>query len=208
LLHVVAHDFEPIPKTILNPIPKAQSSSSSLSRDSGSAQIRPSKNPSSAPDRYAWRQPRRAKNSKKKPSADDHFQEVAKDIHERNKNISSPYEHEDTEQYSWAFDSLLSDEKKDLVKRSKRLSSLIKAGDPPRNYIERRTSHLQGGTRDRNEGKTAREYDEFAVFDLEQLIDDISTNNADKHIVGYYEDKIGTCKNIHFRDGPSGQGTV
>ncbi len=47
----------------------------------------------------------------------------------------------------------------------------------------------------------------FAVFDLEQFIDDISTNNADKHIVGYYEDKIGTCKNIDFSDGPSGQGT-
>jgi hypothetical protein len=34
LLHVVEHDFEPIPRTILNPIPKAQSSSSSLSTPS------------------------------------------------------------------------------------------------------------------------------------------------------------------------------
>ncbi len=95
LLHVVAHDFEPIPRTILNPIPKAQSSSSSLSSsslsgNSGSAQIPPSKNPSSASDRYAWRQPRRAKNSKKKPSADEHFQEVAKDIDARNRTFRTP----------------------------------------------------------------------------------------------------------------------
>jgi hypothetical protein len=206
LLHIVTHNFEPIPRTILNPIPKAQSSS--LSRNSGSAPIPPSKNSSSAPDRYAWRQPRRTETNRNKPSADEHFQEVAKDIHERNRNISNPYEHEDTEQYSWAFDSLLSDEKKDLVKRSKRLISLIKAGDPPRNYVERRTSKLQGEARDWNEGKTIRKYDEFAVFDLEQFIDDISTNNADKDIVGYYEDKVGTCKNINFRDGPSGQGSI
>jgi hypothetical protein len=205
MLHVVTHNFEPIPRTILNPIPKAQSSS--LTRNSGPAPISPSKHPSSAPDRYAWRQPRRTRNNKKKPSADDHFQDIAKDIHERNKKISNPYEHEDAEQYSWAFDSLLSDEKKDLVKRSKRLISLIKAGDPPKDYIFRRTTQLNGGTRDRNEGKTIREYDEFAVFDLEQFIEDISTNNADKHIVGYYEDKIGTCKNINLSDGPSGQGS-
>jgi hypothetical protein len=102
----------------------------------------------------------------------------------------------------------LSDEKKDLVKRSKRLISLIKAGDPPRNYIERRTNKLQGEARDWNEGKPIREYDEFAVFDLEQFIDNISTNNADKHIVGYYEDKVGTCKNINLRDGHSGQGSI
>ncbi len=101
----------------------------------------------------------------------------------------------------------MSDEKKDLVKRSKRLIGLVKAGDPPRNYVERRTSKLQGGARDWNEDKTIREYDEFAVFDLEQFIDDISTNNADKHIVGYYEDKIGQCKNINFRDGSGGQGS-
>jgi hypothetical protein len=66
-------------------------------------------------------------------------------------------EQHDAEQYNWAFDSLLSDEKK--------------------------------------------------VFELEQFIDDISTNNADKHIVGYYEDKVGTYKNIEFSDGPSGQGS-
>ncbi len=45
------------------------------------------------------------------------------------------------------------------------------------------------------------------MFDLEEFIDDVSTNNTDKHIVGFYEDRIGTYKNIILRDGPSGQGT-
>ncbi len=54
---------------------------------------------------------------------------------------------------------------------------------------------------------TTKEYDEYAIFDLESFIDDISTNNADKHILGYYEDRTGTYQNITFRDGPSGQGT-
>ncbi len=55
---------------------------------------------------------------------------------------------------------------------------------------------------------TIREYDDEAMFELEQFIDDISTNNADKHIVGYYEDRAGTYKNIKFGDGPSGQGPL
>ncbi len=42
---------------------------------------------------------------------------------------------------------------------------------------------------------------------LEEFIEDISTNNADKHVVGFYEDRVGTYKNINLRDGPSGQGT-
>ena len=46
-----------------------------------------------------------------------------------------------------------------------------------------------------------------AIFDLEQLIDNISTDNADKHILGYYEDRIGAYLNIDSRDGPSGQGS-
>jgi hypothetical protein len=50
----------------------------------------------------------------------------------------------------------MSDEKKDLVKRAKRLISLIKANDPPKNYIARRTSKLQGEARDWNEGKTVK----------------------------------------------------
>ena len=39
------------------------------------------------------------------------------------------------------------------------------------------------------------------------LFDDISTDNADMHILGYYEDRIGAYPNINSRDGPSGQGT-
>ena len=48
---------------------------------------------------------------------------------------------------------------------------------------------------------------EFAIFDLEQFVDNISTDNADMHILGYYEDRIGACPNINSRDGPSGQGS-
>jgi hypothetical protein len=48
----------------------------------------------------------------------------------------------------------------------------------------------------------------LSVFDLEQFIDDISANNADKHIVDYYENKVGTYKNINFSDGPKGQGSI
>ncbi len=56
-------------------------------------------------------------------------------------------------------------------------------------------------------GTTIKEYDKYAVFDLEEFIEDISTNNADKHIVGFYEDRVGTYKNINFRDGTSSQGS-
>jgi hypothetical protein len=141
------------------------------------------------------------------PSADEHFRELAKDIHERNKNISNPYEQHDAEQYDWVFDELMSDEKKDLVKRAERLIKLIKTKDPPKNYIARRAGKLAGESRDVNEGTTIREYDDDAVFELEQFIDDLKTNNADKHIVGCYEDRVGTYKNINFNDGPSGQGS-
>jgi hypothetical protein len=144
---------------------------------------------------------------KKVPVADEYFQELAKDIHESNKNIPNPYEQHDSEQYNWAFDSLLSDEKKDMIRRARRMISLIKANDPPKNYILRRTHKLGGEARDWNEGTTIKEYDDWAVYELEQFIDDISTNNADKHIVGYYEDRVGTYKNIEFSDGPSGQGS-
>jgi hypothetical protein len=100
----------------------------------------------------------------------------------------------------------MSDEKKDLVKRAKWLIKLMKAKDPTKNYVARRSKKLQGDARDMNEGTTAKEYDDDAVFELEQFIDDLKTNNADKHIVGYYEDRVGTYKNISFNDGPSGQG--
>ena len=56
-------------------------------------------------------------------------------------------------------------------------------------------------------GTTNKEYDEYAIFDLQEFIEDITTNNADKHVVGFYEDRVGTYKNIHLSDGPSGQGS-
>ncbi len=79
---------------------------------------------------------------------------------------------------------------------SKRLIKLIKSGDPPRNYVERRANKLNEepdvhGFRSVESNKnvqgfygtTIKEYDEYAIFDLEEFIDDIITNNADKHIV-------------------------
>jgi sigma54-dependent transcription regulator len=131
----------------------------------------------------------------KAPAVDEDFQELTKDIHESNRNISNPYEHEDTEQYNSAFDSLLSDEKRELIARSKRLIRLIKSGDPPKNYVERRANKLREDPRDDNMGSgttsvhgfygtTVEEYDEFAIFDLEQFVEDITQNNTDKHIVG------------------------
>jgi hypothetical protein len=111
----------------------------------------------------------------------------------------------------------LSDEKKELIARSKKLIRLIRSGDPPKNYVERRANKLKEQPGDRNVegnknvhgfyGTTIKEYDEYAIFDLEEFIEDITTNNADKHIVGYYEDRVGAYKNIHFHDGPSGQGS-
>jgi hypothetical protein len=50
----------------------------------------------------------------------------------------------------------LSDEKKDMIKRAKRLISLIKAKDPSKNYIARRTDKLAGEARDWNEGTTVK----------------------------------------------------
>jgi hypothetical protein len=72
----------------------------------------------------------------------------------------------------------MSDEKKDLVKRAKRLISLIKANGPPKNYA-RRTSKLQGEARDWNEDTTVKEYDEDAVYELEQFIDDLISTLSD-----------------------------
>ncbi len=201
--HIVTHMFEPIPRTILTPIPEAQISSPS--RKSRSAPTASSSSSVALIEQHTWRTQKKTRNKKKVPTADEHFQELAKDIHESNKNISNPYEQHDAEQYNWAFDSLLSDEKKDMIKRAKRLTSLIKANDPPKTYIVRRTGKLAGEARDWNEGTTIREYDDEAVFELEQFVDDISTNNADKHIVGYYEDRVGAYENIKFSDGPSGQ---
>ncbi len=105
----------------------------------------------SASNQHTWRTQKKTKSKKKAPSADEHFQELAKNIHESNKNISNPYEQHDAEQYNWAFDLLLSDEKKDMIRRAKRLISLIKANDPPKNYILRRMHKLAGEARDWNE---------------------------------------------------------
>ncbi len=57
-------------------------------------------------------------------------------------------------------------------------------------------------------GTTNKEYDEYAIFDLEEFIEDITSNNADKQVVGFYEDRAGTYKNIHLNDGRSGQGSL
>ncbi len=73
------------------------------------------------------------------------------------------------------------------MKRAKPLISVIKANDPPKNYIARRAGKFAGEARDWNEGTTVREYDDEAVYELEQFIDDLSTNDADKHIVVYNE---------------------
>ncbi len=66
--------------------------------------------------------------------------------------------YEDTEQYNWAFDSLLSDEKKELIARSRK-----------KNYVERRANKQRQEPCDRNiesnknvhgfYGTTIKEYD-------------------------------------------------
>jgi hypothetical protein len=62
-------------------------------------------------EQNTWRIQRKVKGKKKTLTADEHFQELVKDIHESNKNISNPNEQHDAEQYNWAFDTLMSDEK-------------------------------------------------------------------------------------------------
>jgi hypothetical protein len=153
----------------------------SPSRKSRSAHTASSSSSVAATEQHPSRKQMKKRNRRKVPTAIEHFQELAKDIHESNKNISNPCEQHDTEQYNWAFDSLLSDEKKDMIRRAKRLISLVKANDPPKNYILRRMHKLAGEARDLNEGSTIKEYDDEAIFELdEQFIDDISTNNVDK----------------------------
>ena len=51
-----------------------------------------------------------------------------------------------------------------------------------------------------------RDYDEHAVWELEQYLEDLRDNNADKCILGYYEYRTGAV-NFSSSDGPSGQGT-
>jgi hypothetical protein len=204
--HIVAHQFETIPRTIFYPISRGTNRATSPRKSRSAPSERSSSSSSTRFDQghSGWQTQRTTRSKKSARTADDHFQEVAKDIHEHNKSIPNPYEHEDTEQYNWAFDSLLSNEKKDLIRRSKRLIALIKENDPPKNYIERRKSKVEGPRNTSN--LTIKEYDSDAIFELEQFVEDIRDNNADKQIVGYYEDRIGSRKNITFNDGPSGQG--
>jgi hypothetical protein len=121
----------------------------------------------------------------KAPAADEHFQEIAKEAHERNKRISSPYEHEDVEQYIFAFEGELEQNKKEIIKDTKRLTALIKDKTPSKEYIGHRKRLLDGDDSE----KVKKDYDEYAIFELEQYIDDIKANNADKCILGYYEDR-------------------
>jgi hypothetical protein len=151
----------------------------------------------------------------KRGTADEYFQEMAKEAHERNKSIPSPYEHEDTEQYNFAFESELEQDKKDIIKDTKRLIALIKDKTPSKEYIGHRKRLLDGDDSER----AKKDYDEYAIFELEQYIDDIKTNNADKCILGYYEDRALNINNplvnhtgstsismsIPPSDGPSGQ---
>ncbi len=143
--HIVAHQFETIPRTIFYPISRGTNRAPSPRKSRSAPSERSSSYSSSRIDQgqSVWKAQRASQSKKRAPTADDHFQEVAKDIHEHNKSIPNPYEHEDTEQYNWVFDSLLSDEKKDLIKRSKRLIALIKEKDPPKNYIERRQRKVE-----------------------------------------------------------------
>ncbi len=80
LKHIVTHMFEPIPRTIFTPIPEAQMSSPS--RKSRSAPTVSSSSMVAADGQHTWRTQKKARSRKKVPSADEHFQELAKDIHE------------------------------------------------------------------------------------------------------------------------------
>jgi hypothetical protein len=99
--HIITFLFEPIPRTILTPIPEAQISSPS--RKIRSAPTASTSSGVAATEHHTWRTQKRTRSKKKAPSADEHFQELAKDILESNKNISNPYEQHDAEQYNWAF---------------------------------------------------------------------------------------------------------
>jgi hypothetical protein len=78
--HIVTHLFEIIPRTILTPILEAQTSSPS--RKSRSAPTANSSSMVAATEQNTWRTQKKARNKKKAPTADEHFQELAKDIHE------------------------------------------------------------------------------------------------------------------------------
>jgi hypothetical protein len=100
--HIVTHNFETIPRIILEPIPRTPVDSPS--RKSRSAPTVSSSAPtvSSSSMVTVDEQPTSRKQLKKRfrkkvHTADEHFQELAKDIHESNKNIPNPYEGHDSE---------------------------------------------------------------------------------------------------------------
>ena len=201
LKHVVAVNFEPVKRTILEPIPKTAPSPAPGPRPTqGSA---PTKG---VVDNNAWKTQRSTRRKKtalvdSTYTADHYFQDLAKDIHEQNKSIPNVYEHLDTEQYNWAFDIEMDEQTKELVKRTKRLIALVKDKTPPDSYRHMRARKLPSGSL-----REIREYDEQAIWELEQYLEDLRDNNADKCILGYYEDRTGAV-NLSSSDGPSGQGT-
>jgi hypothetical protein len=64
-------------------------------------------------------------------TADEYFQKVAREAHERNKNIANPYEHENVEQYNLAFDRELEKDKKDIIIKTKLLTDRADQGKNP-----------------------------------------------------------------------------
>jgi hypothetical protein len=163
---------------------------------------------------------RSTKRFTKRGTADEYFQEIAKEAHERNKGILNPYDHEDIEQFNFAFEGELEQDKKNIIKDTKRLIALIRDNKTPsKEYIGHRKRLLDGDDSE----KAKKDYDEYAIFELEQYTDDIKANNADKCILGYYEDRALNINNplvnhtgptsiplsiplsIPPSDGPSGQ---
>jgi hypothetical protein len=95
----------------------------------------------------------------------------------------------------------MDDQTKELVKRTKRLIALIKDKTPPKHYRDLRARKLTSGS-----DRQIREYDDNAVWELEQYLEDLRDNNADKCILGYYEDRTGSLK-FSSSDGSGGRGT-
>ena len=173
--------MEPIPKTAPSPAPGPKPTQ-------GSSQTR------GVADNNAWKTQRSTRRKKtalvnSTYTADHYFQDLAKEMHEQNKSNPNVYEHLDTEQYNWAFDIEMEEQTKELVKM------------PPESYRRMRARRIP-----LEKYRGNRDYDEHAVWELEQYLEDLRDNNADKCILGYYEDRTGAV-NFSSSDGPSGQGT-
>ena len=142
LKHVVMVNFEPVRRTIFEPIPKT---TPSCATDPKSTQEPATTR--GAMDNNAWKTQRSTRKKKKASAAgtytaDHYFQDLAKEIHEHNKSIPNVYEHLDTEQYNWAFDIEMEEQTKELIKRTKRLVALIKDKTPPDSYRRVRAKKL------------------------------------------------------------------